>query len=464
MVFKALGGKKASLAYQLANPTAKVLRGEPSLTQSLISSVPFSQRYCGFVLSFEEEDLPPAIENQTLDAFLALVRGGLSEERVSATVIKHSDKRNATTGAQRVDYHITVPEIELISGHKFSPYHYRRDRKLFYAWERMTNVEHGFTRPDDPARRHTTNIPRRLSANRKELTAAIDTALCAEVTAGRITNRGEVVAFLRESGFVITREGASYVTIADAEDNRLRLKGKLYDIGFTTKKPSEGAGGPGASRDRELAELRKQVAELYQRRVDNFAKRYRTGGHRPSPSHTPGDMFSPDCSPGFVRDARGGDDPPLVNRREAGPREAGAGRESGPARSLAGKPMGAEGEAILDSGPNLRRIETQGVNREIATNRTGRAHDGQFYELLGRARRSAHGLGAAGDELAGAGVGLAAAARHLAELVVAAERTIAFACRPLDQLIGGLIRRVVRRQRQQLSPDLSQTFTPPSLR
>ena len=111
MVFKALGGKKASLDYQLANPTAKVLRGDPFLTQSLISSVPFSQRYCGFVLSFEEEDLPPAIENKILDAFLALVRGGLGGEQISATVIKHSDKRNATTGAQRVDYHITVPEI-----------------------------------------------------------------------------------------------------------------------------------------------------------------------------------------------------------------------------------------------------------------------------------------------------------------------------------------------------------------
>jgi hypothetical protein len=54
MVIKILGGKKASIRYQLKNPTARILHGDPAVTQRLIDASHFSQKYCGIVLSFEE--------------------------------------------------------------------------------------------------------------------------------------------------------------------------------------------------------------------------------------------------------------------------------------------------------------------------------------------------------------------------------------------------------------------------
>ena len=62
MVIKLLGGKKASIAYQLKNPTARILHGDPAVTQRLIDASHFSQKYCGIVLSFEEITLKTAVE------------------------------------------------------------------------------------------------------------------------------------------------------------------------------------------------------------------------------------------------------------------------------------------------------------------------------------------------------------------------------------------------------------------
>ena len=45
MVIKLLGGKKASIRYQLKNPTARILHGDPAVTQRLIDGSHFSQKY-----------------------------------------------------------------------------------------------------------------------------------------------------------------------------------------------------------------------------------------------------------------------------------------------------------------------------------------------------------------------------------------------------------------------------------
>ena len=82
MVIKILGGKKASIRYQLKNPTARILHGDPAVTQRLIDGSNFSQKYCGIVLSFEE-NITAETESAILDDFRLLLRGGL--EAVSYT-------------------------------------------------------------------------------------------------------------------------------------------------------------------------------------------------------------------------------------------------------------------------------------------------------------------------------------------------------------------------------------------
>ena len=79
MVIKMLGGRRASIRYQLRNQTARVLRGDPAITQRLIDRSKFSQKYCGIVLSFEEKNTD-ATAAAILDDFRNLLCGGLEKD------------------------------------------------------------------------------------------------------------------------------------------------------------------------------------------------------------------------------------------------------------------------------------------------------------------------------------------------------------------------------------------------
>ncbi len=91
MVIKLLGGKKASIKYQLKNPTARILHGDPTVTQRLIDASHFSQKYCGIVLSFEE-NITAETESAILDDFRLMLRGGLEEDALDDLAVGQADK------------------------------------------------------------------------------------------------------------------------------------------------------------------------------------------------------------------------------------------------------------------------------------------------------------------------------------------------------------------------------------
>ena len=71
----------------------------------------------------------------------------------------------------------------------------------------MINIKFGLSRPDDPARRRTINIGKKLGQSRKDLLAAVDAAVCKEVKSERISDCADVVQFLEQAGFAIQRLG-----------------------------------------------------------------------------------------------------------------------------------------------------------------------------------------------------------------------------------------------------------------
>ena len=210
MIFKPFKGGRATVDYQMRNQTAKVLRGNPRQTRRLIQASRFAQPYCGMTLSFEEE-IPAGVEAKILDEFVDLIHGGLDHESLDILIVRHTDKRHPKTGKIRPDYHITTVETEVKTGKHITIYHYKKDHDIFYAWERMINIRYHFSRPDDPARRRTINIPKRLGKDRKAALAAIDQAVQAEVIAGRIKDRPDVVQFLEQAKFTVNRQGKKYL-------------------------------------------------------------------------------------------------------------------------------------------------------------------------------------------------------------------------------------------------------------
>jgi hypothetical protein len=289
MIFKPFKGGLATVAYQMRNPTAKVLIGNPRMTSRLIQESRFAQPYCGMTLSFEEE-ISPADEAKILDEFVSLIRGGLEPDALDILVVRHRDKKHPTTGKVRPDYHITTVETELRTGKKITVYEGFKNRKcidhdLFYAWERMTNIRYGFSRPDDPARRRTINIAKNLPEEKKADLAAIDEAVQQEILAGRIKDRSDVVDFLVQSGFQVTGQVNKFISIKrEGWTKNTRLKGLFYErefhVGKLAKSPAGTAAGAGGREPENLGNVEKRFSELFDKRVERFQKLYRTGPNK----------------------------------------------------------------------------------------------------------------------------------------------------------------------------------------
>jgi hypothetical protein len=472
-----LGGRRASIRYQLRNQTARVLRGDPAITQRLIDRSKFSQKYCGIVLSFEE-NIADATAAAILDDFRNLLRGGLEDDALDVLVVGHTDKVHPTTKAVRPDYHITAVETDLHTGKHVTIYHHRRDHDLFYAWERMTNIKYGLSRPDDPTRRRTINIGKKLGQSRKDLLAEVDAAVCGELKAGRIADRADVVRFLEQAGFAVPRQGDNYLTIADKDGNRTRLKGLFYEREFNRQRLEAGPATAGTGGADELRTATDRVAELFARRVATFQKLYRRGGKPVSEVDAAGAGGDDDGSvAGIGLDVDGGmahgtggvAASPVADGDHAEPRQAG---------EVARRAIRSRRPARPHPGQNFYRNPKRGVNyekRTVGIDADVVAHIGR---IVARSRATAAGttaifraaeaaMGTAGGGLNRAGAGLAAAVGSFVGIVAAVDRAVGFCQCPLQFLAQVLIHEI---QRRQSSPRPARPimqpprFTPPAIK
>jgi hypothetical protein len=456
MVIKMLGGKRASIRYQLRNPTARVLRGDPAITQRLIDRSKFSQKYCGIVLSFEV-NIPAETEAAILDDFLTLLRGGLEQDALDILAVGHTDKVHPTTKAVRPDYHITAVETDLHTGKHVTIYHHRRDHDLFYAWERMTNIKYGLSRPDDPARRRTISIGKKLGQSRKDLLAAVDAAVCGEVKAGRIADRADVVRFLEEAGFTVPRQGENYLTIADHEGNRTRLKGLFYEREFSRQRLEAGPTAAGTGGADELRTATDRVAKLFARRVATFQKLYRRGGKPVSEVNAAGAGgddaggvagIGLDVDGGMAHGAGGVAASPVAGGDHAEPGQAGevARRTIHPRRPARPHPRQnfyrnrKRGVIYEKQTVGIDADVVAHIGRIVARSRTATAGTTTIF------RAAAAAMGTAGGGLDRAGAGLAGAIGNFIGVIAAVDRAVGFCQCPLQFLAQILIQEIRQRQ------------------
>ena len=467
MIFKPFKGGLATVAYQMRNPTAKVLLGNPRQTQRLIQASQFAQPYCGMTLSFEEE-ISPEVEAKVLGEFADMIRGGLEPDSLDILIVRHRDKRHPDTGKVRPDYHITTVETELRTGKKISIYHYFKDHGIFYAWERMINIRHGFSRPDDPARRRTIFIPKRLPKDRKIALAMIDSVMQTEVVAGRIKNRPDVIAFLKQSKFKINRVGKNFLGIEDAYDTKLRLRGIFYEpLAEST------AGTPAGASGREpenLGDVEKRFSELFAYRVEKFQKLYRTGPNKIKAAALGGaddhdfvhhadilfDPVHPPIRPEIERpSAVVFGEPPRFRR--VGGIESGSSRRSG---EVAGRADADRSETI--EGLNYEKT-TVGIVQDFLgkVGRIDRRARQANAVIDGRARSSAEktagifraaaaAMGAESERIIYAGSGLRDAITGFVEVVEAFDQAVRIARNPLGFLAQTLIKLIKKKEQERL--------------
>ena len=207
---------------------AEVLRGDVDNQALLIDSLDFKQKYTSGCLSFTEtaDEVTTAQKNALMDGFEQTIRAGLDVDRVSVSWIEHRDKG-------RLELNFVFANVDLEHGRAFQPYVHSVDKRRVNAWKNMQNIEHGFTDPNDPAKKRLMAQRDNLPRDVKDTRQAITEGLHALIIEGAITNREGVVQALKDGGFEIARETDRAISIKNPTGKRnIRLTGGLYERDF----------------------------------------------------------------------------------------------------------------------------------------------------------------------------------------------------------------------------------------
>jgi len=230
------GGSKGVFDYLLKDKEqpdgkrfdAEVLRGDIDNQALLIDSLNFKQKYTSGCLSFTEtaDEVTTEQKNALMDGFEQTIRAGLDVDRVSVSWIEHRDKG-------RLELNFVFANVDLEYGRAFQPYVHSVDKRRVNAWKDMQNIEHGFTDPNDPAKKRLMAQRDNLPRDVKDARQAITDGLQALVIEGVITSRDDVIQALTDGGFEIARETDKAISIKNPAGKRnIRLTGGLYERDF----------------------------------------------------------------------------------------------------------------------------------------------------------------------------------------------------------------------------------------
>lgn len=236
---------------------AKVLYGDPRLTEQLINTTPFKQKYKSGVLSFTEDatQFTDKQKKDIMQRFEDTLFVGLEPDQYDILWVEHTDKGG------RLELNFVIPCQELRSGKRLQPFYAGADLVRVNAFKNIINKEYGLTDPNDPERKrlinpYVNNAPRPTPYDRppkskekeqeKEdneiianpestfaLKEAIDRRMRHSLAEGSLNNRSSVRYALEGMGLTIKRATKSSISVAHpAMKRNVRLKGTIYEEGF----------------------------------------------------------------------------------------------------------------------------------------------------------------------------------------------------------------------------------------
>ena len=236
---------------------AKVLYGDPKLTEQLINATPYQQKYKAGVLSFTEDatQFTDLQKKDFMQRFEDTLFTGLEPDQYDILWVEHTDKGG------RLELNFVIPCQELRSGKRLQPFYAGADLLRVNAFKNIINQEYGLTDPNDPERKrlinsYVNNAPRPTpydrppKAKEKEqekedneiianpestfaLKEAIDRRMRYSLAEGSLNNRSSVLYSLEDMGLTIKRATKSSISVAHPNMKRnVRLKGTIYEEGF----------------------------------------------------------------------------------------------------------------------------------------------------------------------------------------------------------------------------------------
>lgn len=258
---------------------ARVLSGDPVVTEHLINATPYEHKYKSGVLSFTEraDEISEADKFKIMRDFEKTLFPGLEADQYDILWIEHADKdidQNNPVG--RLELNFLIPCQELRTGKRLQPYFAGADKARVNAWKNIVNREmktvdgKPLTDPNAPNRRRKVHnyigalnrpspydIKPKRAKNKDDLDTSSRDALRESINqhmlamlssrSNRLDDQKAVVHELKTGlGLTLERTAPTSITIShnalkDKSGNpmRVRLEGGIYkkDFDATDFKP-----------------------------------------------------------------------------------------------------------------------------------------------------------------------------------------------------------------------------------
>lgn len=390
---------------------ARLLRGDPEETAALINSSDYAKKYTAGCLSFEESNIPAEQKHALMDSFEECIFAGLDKDQYNCLWVEHRDKG-------RLELNFVIPNIELLSGKRLQPYYYAADRGRVDAWRTMQNLTHGYSDPDDPAKRQSMTQAKDLPRNTQEAAQSITDGLEALALSGKLKSRADVLETLEKVGFEISRATISSISIKnpDPKGRNIRLKGALYEQDFRFGEDLRADITHRSRQHRATNESRlRDVTEKYQRGIEAKRAENNRRYKRPAVTHEQGsiqalsvelaryiggrvDSHSRAVHSDMERQERAGRLETAESRSRAHPRPVGNQDQRFDTGKLPSREQQSNAGMRSDREANAGRVS--GIREQSRSNRA--ANDESLNALgrkVGRARAGKHEFSAAASEL-----------------------------------------------------------------
>ena len=282
----------------------EVLRGDPHQVAVVADALAFEHKYTSGVIAWAPDDTPTDAQiGAVIDAFEETAWAGLEPDRYAWAAVVHRERGGG------VHVHVLAARCDLETGRSLNiaPPGWQ---KTFDPLRDAFNAEHGWSRPDDPARARVQQPGHRAYVEAAHLRAglALEPAprdlirdyLLQRVEHGTVRNRADIVAALREAGLEVPRQGQDYLTALDpTTGDRWRLKGELYahdlkrerlDRAIAETAGDRTPGDRGIDRERARA-ARRELAARCEERAAYHRTRY--GGGDRADARAPAQRLAP---------------------------------------------------------------------------------------------------------------------------------------------------------------------------
>lgn len=263
------GKSKGPLNYLLGNdkdnkprnPEPEIIKGDKKLTEVLIDSNHRKYKYTSGAIAFRDNEHPtPEQIQKIIEAFERTFTPNL-KERVPILWVMHKDKGNT-------ELHFIVPTQDSKTGKQFNICPPGQNfQQMFKDFQALANDAHGWDQVRPSLFKTEMSKVEALAEDNKNIKKILSKELEKKIKTGELNHRNDLMDYLKNIGFEITRAGKDYISLKYKKAKKAtRFKGPVFCENANYAELLKQFSQPPKLTDTERTDIKKRLARACKNR------------------------------------------------------------------------------------------------------------------------------------------------------------------------------------------------------